>query len=271
MSLLAKVSDSRLQLGALPDESRDSISGVRLLQPLSGYRVNLDPILLAHFAGRCTPRRGAVCDLGTGSGIIPLILARKFGRRKITALELQPQLFWRAQRNVQLNRFERSVTLVLGDLRQVEKTIPVASFETVVCNPPFRARSSGRASPDLEKALSTHELAGGIVEVARAAAHLLVERGSFCVIYPASRLVDLQQALGGSGLEPTRMRLVFTREGRPANRVLLEAKKGGSRGLVICPSLLVHARGEQAYTPEVEEMLQARAARFGPLTPNRFA
>src|SRR3954469_7412059 len=99
-------------------ETLDTICGdVRILQPARGYRFTLDPLLLAHFASARRPR-GKTVDLGTGSGIIALVLARRFGRKGISAVELQARLYALAARNVALNGLEREIAVVLGDLRQ---------------------------------------------------------------------------------------------------------------------------------------------------------
>ena len=133
----------RLALHPGPGETLDSICGgeVQVLQRRRGYRFTLDPILLAHFAVYEAGRAGGrLMDLGTGSGIIPLVLARRLGRKDITALELQPRLYSLAERNVYLNRCEEQVTLVQGDLRQVDQQFAPGSF-SMCC----AIRRTGRA------------------------------------------------------------------------------------------------------------------------------
>jgi tRNA1Val (adenine37-N6)-methyltransferase len=238
-------------------ETLDSICGgqVQIIQRARGYRFNLDPVLLAHHAAS-EPVRGPIVDLGTGSGIIALILARKFGRRPVTGLELQPSLYALAQRNVQLNRCERSVSLVLGDLRGAASLFPAGSFAQVVCNPPYGARAQGRVNPEEEKAIARHELACSLGEVVGAAEWLLKARGSLELIYPAARLVELLALLRERRLEPRRLRLVHPRGGRPAKLALVSAIKGAGVGLCVAPPLVVHPEGEAAgFTEEVQRML----------------
>ncbi|WNZ58832.1 methyltransferase [Myxococcus sp. MxC21-1] len=149
------------------------------------------PLLLAHFAmDEGAAQRGRLMDLGTGCGIIPLVLARKLGRKDITALEVQARLFSLAERNVYLNRCEREVPLVHGDLRRVGVQLAAGSFVHVLRNPPYRTRASGRSSVSTEKAIARHELACELQDVVRAADHLLVPRGALFMVYPASRLVS---------------------------------------------------------------------------------
>jgi tRNA1Val (adenine37-N6)-methyltransferase len=242
-----------LQLSARVGETRDEICGVQVLQSRTGYRFNIDPILLAHFSASFGIR-GPAIDLGTGSGIIPLILGHKFGVKRLTALEIQPRLFSLAQRNIQVNRLERNITLVLGDVRQVAQQLPARSFQNVLCNPPYGAVRASRVSPDREKAIARHEVACSIADVAAAAQHLLDERGSLWVIYPASRLTVLFRHLQEHRLEPRRLRLVHPRARDAAKRVLVQAIKGAREELKIDPPLVLHVDVGSDHTREVESM-----------------
>ena len=248
-----------LALRPEPGETLDSICGgeVQLLQRRRGYRFALDPVLLAHFAVyEAGALRGRLMDLGTGCGIIPLVLARRLGRGDLTGLELQPGLFSLAQRNVHLNHCEREVSLVHGDLRRVERLFSPGSFSHVLCNPPYRARSQGRACVDEEKALARHELGCELPDVARAASYLLRSRGSFCVVYPAARLCELMTVLRSARLEPRTLRMVHPRTERPAKLVLLHAVKGARAGLTVLSPLVIHADDEQAFSAEVSAMVE---------------
>ncbi len=248
----------KLELHPGPGETLDAICGgeVQVLQRRTGYRFTLDPLLLAHFAVyEGGAHRGRLMDLGTGCGIIPLVLARRLGRKDITALELQPRLFSLAERNVYLNRCEDEVTLVQGDLRRVGELFPAGSFASVLSNPPYRARAAGRTNLSMEKALARHELACEQSDIARAAAHLLVPRGGLCVVYPASRFSELVTVLRMHRLEPRTVRWVHPRGDRPAKLVLLHAVKGGRADLTVLPPLVVHADDEHAFTGEVCAMI----------------
>jgi tRNA1(Val) A37 N6-methylase TrmN6 len=235
-------------------ETLDGIcrGAVRVLQRARGYRFNLDPLLLAHFAAD-EPQRGPAIDLGTGSAVIPLILARKFGWTRITGLELQPSLYALAGRNVEINGCERTISLALGDLRRVERLFPRAGFAHVLSNPPYRAPSRGWTNREQEKAIARHELWCDLEDVARAAQWLLAERGSFHLVYPAARLGELVSALRVERLEPRRLRLVHPRPGRPARLVLLTAHKGVPPELTVLPPLVLHSG--DGFSREVRAML----------------
>lgn len=249
----------QLELRAGPGETLDAICGgeVQVLQRRLGYRFSLDPILLAHFAVyEGGAHRGRLMDLGTGSGIIPLVLAKRLGRRDITALELQPRLYSLAERNVYLNRCEQQVALVQGDLRHVDQLFASGSFSHVLCNPPYRACTSGRSSLTMEKAIARHEVACELPDVARAARYLLAPRGGLCVVFPAARFAELAGVLRDHRLEPKTARMVHPRADRPAKLVLLHAVKGGRADLTVLPPLVVHAEDEHAFTEEVSAMVE---------------
>lgn len=252
---LAEAHGTSLEPG--PEETLDAICGgrVQLLQRRHGYRFNLDPILLARFAcprGGCLS--GRVIDLGTGSGIIPLLLARKHGVES-TGLELQSSLFELAERNVHLNRAEHRVSLVHGDLRDVRELFPRASFRHVLGNPPYHRWKGGRTNPSTEKAIARHEIACSLQDVARAARYLLEPLGSLWLIFPASRLVELLAAVCAAKLAPRRLRLVHPRLDEPARRVLLHAVKQGRGTLEVLPPLVLHPGQEASFSDEVQAAL----------------
>lgn len=243
-------------LSPAADETLDALGGgrVRILQRRSGYRFNLDPILLTEFAVSTAKLEGEIVDLGAGTGVISLLLARRHGLASV-GLELQEGLFELAQRNVALNRCEELVTLVRGDLREVDALLPARRFRHVLCNPPYHARRSGHLNPRVEKALARHELACTPADVLRAAAYLLEPRGSLWLVFPAGRLGDwLGEALQAAFV-PAVLRCVHPRPGQPANRALVKLDLQGRAALKIVAPLYLHVPGRQDFSPEVQAML----------------
>ncbi|HEY8210397.1 MAG TPA: methyltransferase [Myxococcaceae bacterium] len=236
-------------------ETLDTICGdIRILQPVRGERFTLDPLLLAHFAAAHRPR-GKTVDLGTGSGVIALVLARRFGRQGITALELQPRLYALAARNVALNGLEREVAVVLGDLRHAARTLGAGAFAQVVCNPPYHPCAAGPPSAHGERAIARSEVACSLGDVAASAALLLREGGELCLSHRAGRLAELLEALRARRLEPRRLRLVHPRVGRPATVALVGAVKGGRGELEVEPPLYLHLSASAELSPEVRRMI----------------
>lgn len=240
-----------------PGETLDAIcrGELQLIQRRAGYRFSVDAILVAAFAGH---PRGKVVDLGTGCGVVALLLAKR-GVRSVIGVELQPPLFELAWRNVQLNRCEDRVHIVNADLRELRGVLPGGTFDAVVSNPPYIAARSGKANPETEKAVARHELCCSVNDVTAAARWLLREGGSFRVIFPAPRLVGLLQSLSAAGLEPKRLRIVHTLASRPAKLVLVEAIKGAKVDLEVLPPLVLHEE-DGGYTPEMQRLLSSAGA-----------
>jgi len=231
------------------DETLDDLrsAGLKIIQKIGGYRFSLDPILLCDFAR--VEADDAVADLGTGSGVIPLLLAVGTSSKRIVGVEIQPELADRARRSVVLNGLEERVEILEGDLRVLPKGLDRQSFDVVLSNPPYRRIGSGRKAPSAEKATARHELSGGLEDFLRAAVLLLRHGGRFYIVYLAERLAELLAIMRGQRLEPKRLRCVHSREGEGARMVLVEGRKGGREGMTIDPPLFIYD-GER-YTEEV--------------------
>jgi tRNA1Val (adenine37-N6)-methyltransferase len=224
----------------LPDETLDELrlGGLKIIQKKEGYRFSLDPVLLCAFAEIREGER--VADLGTGAGIIPLLLARKTAAAQILGIENQPSLSQRAQRNVILNDLGDRVKILEADVRHLPGVLAAQSFEVVLSNPPFRRDGTGRTASLAEKAAARHELAGGICDFLQAAAFLLKDTGRIYLVYLAERLAELLAAMRQEKLEPKRLRCVHSRRGEDARMVLVEGRKRGRSGLRVEPPLIVY-------------------------------
>lgn len=229
-----------------------SLGNLRLIQAEKGYRFSLDPVLLARFAESGTVN--TVVDLGTGCGVIPLMLAKLTTARELIGIELQPQQAERAQRNVELNDLQERVRIISADLRQIRRLLPVASCDLVVSNPPYRRPNDGRVSPADERAAARHELAGGLIDFIDAASWLLKNGGRFAVIYLAERLPELLIQMTAKGIEPKRLRMIHPRRQDPARMVLVEGRKKGRPGLQVEKPLIVYQGEGRDYSPEVLAM-----------------
>lgn len=240
------------------DETLDSLpfGNLQLFQARTGYRYSLDPVLLARFIKH--KKWQTIIDLGTGCGILPMILARLGLSENLVGIELQAALVQRAEKNVKLNDLQEHIAIHQGDVRQVEQTYPAGTADLVVSNPPYRHVNSGQTAPDDERACARHEVAGGLNDFVAAAAWLLKYGGVFSLVHLAERLPEITGALIHHGLEPKRLRFVYPRSGSAARLVLVEAKKGGKAGVTVDPPLLVY-RGhgsDRKYTQEVLEMYE---------------
>lgn len=234
-----------LQAGETLDDLR--LDGLKIIQHKEGYRFSLDPVLLCAFARVAAEE--TVVDLGSGSGVVPLLLAKRSKAARIVGIERQSAMVDRSRRSVRLNGLEDRITILEGDLRQVRTLLDAESAQVVVANPPFRKVDTGRLSPQSERAQARHEVAGGLADFVAAAAYLLGSGGRCYLVYLAERLAELLGLLRQAGLEPKRLRCIHSRTGQAARMVLVESRRGGGVGLTVEPPLNVY-EGE-SYSAEV--------------------
>jgi len=207
---------------------------LKLIQSKDGYRFSIDAILLAEFV---TIRQGdVVVDLGTGCGVIPLILLLTKLVGYACGLEIQEELAGQAARNVLLNGFDDKMRVVLGDI----KNPPIAeeSADVVICNPPYRQVKSGRINPDPRRAIARHEIMASIDDILRAARSVLRKKGRFSLIYSSVRLADILARMRRFNLEPKKIQIIYPDLNSGAKLVLVEAILGGRPGLKISPPIV---------------------------------
>lgn len=235
------------------DETLDDllVGGLQVIQSRHGYRFSLDAVLLAHFATLKGGER--VCDLGTGSGVISILLAWREKTCQITALEIQESLYKRAIRSVRLNGMEDRIQVLQGDIRKLEDILPATGFELAVANPPFWPAGQGRLPVHEEAAVARHELELTLSQLLAGAAYILKSQGRLALVHRAARLDEIIQLAGEHGLGVQRLRTVHPYWQRPANLVLVEAVKGGRTGVEILPPLVIYNDNGQ-YTEELLEI-----------------
>jgi len=226
-----------------------SLGHLRLLQAEDGYRFSLDPVLLARFVA--VGSKETVVDLGTGCGVIPLLLAKLSPAQKLVGVELQAQLAERAKRNVVLNDLRQRVQIIEGDVRNIRELLPHSSVDLVVANPPYRQAERGRIAPQDERAAARHELAGGLTDFLAATRWLLKNRGRLAIIYLAERLPELLSQMQKLSIEPKRLRLIHPRQGEAARMVMVEGRMAGRPGLQVDPPLYVYQGAGRDYTDEI--------------------
>jgi tRNA1Val (adenine37-N6)-methyltransferase len=232
----------------LPDgETLDTFyhGRIRVLQRKKGYRFSVDAPLLADFIR--TRESDEAIELGTGNGIISLLLSVKPFRR-ITALEIQAGLAGLAVRNIALNGLEDRIEVVCADLRTYE---PGRRFGLVFANPPYIRKATGFLSRSEEKSAAKHELHGDIRDVLRRTAEWLAQGGRACFVYPEKRRADFLGAADENGLSVRRARSVHPREGEPANLFLVELVSVRAAVAEIMPPLVLFGPAGK-YTEEAE-------------------
>jgi tRNA1Val (adenine37-N6)-methyltransferase len=231
-----------------------------ILQKRRGYRFSLDAVVLAHFVARLQgPARAdrpvRCMDIGTGCGVI-LILLAKWGRGLSGyGVEVQEALADLAARNLRLNGLEDRFGILCANLKDLPSRFSRGSFDWITSNPPYRRLQTGRTNPDPQRALARHEIAASLEDLCGVTAYLLREKGKAFLVYPAGRFAGLVASLRAVGLEPKTVRPVYPKPGEGASWVLVEAVCRGREGLAIEAPLFVEAdRG--GYTEEMERIFR---------------
>ena len=234
------------------DEQLDDLqNGYYIIQKKQGFRFGTDAVLLSSFV-RLKEEERAV-DLGTGTGILPILLAAKTSCRDITGLELAAPFAEMAERSVRFNGLEDRIRVVQGDIREAVSVFGTASFDVAVSNPPYMAGKSGKLGPDEYAAMARHELYCSFEELSASVSALLKSRGRFYLIHRPFRLAEIISTLRKHHLEPKRMQLIHPFAGREANLVLLEAHKGAGIQLTVEQPLIMYAK-PGVYTEDVQRI-----------------
>ena len=205
-----------------------------------GYKHSIDPILLADFV---TARKGErVIDLGTGSGVIALTLAKRFKDIEIIGLELQEGLVKIARENViaRRSRSNLNIEIIKGDIRDVKSLFDAESFDIVVGNPPYRKANDGRINPDREKAIAKHEIEITLSEFIKAVKYLLKNMGSLNIIYHPYRLTELLSTMTENKLTPKRIQFVHPTTNSKAEMVMVEGIKNGRHELMVMKPMILN-------------------------------
>ena len=224
---------------------------IRVKQHRSGYRFSLDAVLLAQHA--MPNPDDTVLDLGTGCGIIPLILAYRHPKIKIFGVEVQKELADIATLNIAENGMEDRIAIHCRDLKRLKHDMTCGPVDLVVTNPPYRKVESGRLNPDQQRAVAKHEIKATLFDVVETARRMLRTSGRFAIIYPAERMADIIIQMRSAGIEPKYIRMIHSSRQRNAKRILVEGKKGGHHGLKIGPPLIIY-RKKSVYSDEVQAM-----------------
>ncbi len=217
------------------DETLDSLFGLKIIQKKHGYRYSQDSVQLADFVE--LKSKDCVIELGTGCGIISLILAKKQPDIRIAGLEIQESLAQLARRNVKLNGLENRVEIIEGDIREVMKIFSESLFDCVVTNPPYRKVRAGLISPHSEKAVARHEILCNMEDVIKAIQYLLKSLGRGVCAYPPARFAELILKTRRKGLGLRRIQFVYPNPDERAELVMVEFIKDRKPELQVLPPL----------------------------------
>ncbi len=213
-------------------------NGYHIIQNPDKFCFGMDAVLLSGFAK--IKKGEKVLDMGTGTGIIPILLEGKTQGEHFTGLEIQEESADMAKRSVRLNHLEEKVDIVIGDIRQADSLFPKASFDVVTCNPPYMTDQHGIKNPEGPLAIARHEVKCTLEDVIRSAAGLVRPGGRFYMVHRPFRLVEIIELMTIYKLEPKRMKFVYPYADREPNMVLIEGIRGAKRRLTVEKPLIVY-------------------------------
>ena len=225
----------------------------KIIQNPDGFCFGMDAVLLSGYAKVKKGQR--VLDLGTGTGIIPILLEAKTEASHLTGLEIQEKSADMARRSVEYNGIGDSVDIVQGDIKEACTIFKKGSFDVVTSNPPYMTQNHGLTNPESHKAIARHELLCTLEDVVSAAAGLLKTGGRFYMVHRPQRLDEIFGVIKRYGMEPKRMRLVYPFIDKEANMVLIESIKGAKPMLKVEKPLVIYA-GQGVYTKEVHDLYE---------------
>ena len=226
-------------------------NGYQIIQNPEKFCFGMDAVLLTGFARAREEDR--LLDLGTGTGIIPILMEAKYHCAHLTGLEIQSESADMASRSVALNNLSDKIDIVTGDIKEADSFFPSASFDCITCNPPYMIGQHGIVNPDAPKAIARHEVLCTFEDVARQTAKLLKPGGHFFLVHRPFRLAEIMTALVRYKLEPKRMQLVYPYVDKEPNMVLIEAVRGGKSRMTVEKPLIVFQK-PGVYMPEIAEV-----------------
>ena len=225
--------------------------GLKILQKNGAFCFGTDAVLLSDFVR--AGKRARICDLCTGTGIIPLLVYGRENSVHIDAVEIQHDIAEMAARSVVMNHLENHIRILEGDVRQIRELLPHAAYDIVSCNPPYGKAGGTLKNPDETKRLARHEESCELADVVMAARWLLRSGGKFCCVFPVSRLTELFNRMQEKRIMPKRLRMVHSFQNREANLCLVEGMVDAHEGLRVESPLVIYEK-DGSYTDEMKRI-----------------
>lgn len=226
-------------------------NGYRIIQSRDKFCFGMDAVLLSGFAR--AGKGNTLLDMGTGTGIIPILMEAKTEAAHLSGLEIQEESADMARRSVLLNGLEDKITIVTGDIKEAGSLFDAASFDVITCNPPYMIGKHGLKNPDDAKAIARHEILCTLEDVISQAAGLLKPGGNFFMVHRPFRLSEIMVLLSRYKLEPKRMQLIYPFIDKEPCMVLIEANRGGKPRLKVEKPLIIY-KEPGVYMPEIYDI-----------------
>ena len=226
-------------------------NGYYIIQAPKRFCFGMDAVLLSGFAKAKKGERAL--DLGTGTGIIPILMEAKTEGEDFTALEIQPESADMARRSVRYNHLEEKIKIVTGDIKDASSLFGASSFDIITTNPPYMIGEHGLSSASKAKAIARHEILCTLEDILRESATLLRPGGRFYMVHRPCRLAEIMSQMVAYKIEPKRMQLVYPYVDKEPNMVLIEGLRGGKSRLTVEKPLIVY-KEPGVYTDEIYDI-----------------
>lgn len=242
-----------IQNNLLENERIDDLqrNGYRIIQNPEKFCFGMDAVLLSGFAN--VKQQEKALDLGTGTGIIPILLKAKTKGAHFIGLEIQKESADMARRSVALNGLEKDIEIVTGDIKDASELFGASSFDVITTNPPYMIGQHGLQNGNEAKTIARHEILCDLEDILRESSRLLREHGRFYMVHRPFRLAEILSKMCAYRIEPKRMRLVYPYADKEPNMVLIEGLKGGKPRMTVEKPLIVYQE-PGVYTDEIYEV-----------------
>ena len=224
-------------------------NNLKIIQDKNGFCFGIDAVLLSDFA-KNIKRDSLVLDLGTGTGIISILLCKKTKLKKVIGIEVQEEVYNMACRSSQLNNLEDKFEVVNENILNLENIYKNNSFDVIVTNPPYKKQNTGMTNDNQKKLISRHEVLANLEDFIRVSSKLLKDKGEFYMVHRPERLVDIFYLMREYKIEPKEVRLVFSNEKNPPKMVLIKGVRNGGKCLKFRENLYVYNQ-DGSYTDEI--------------------
>ena len=200
------------------------LNGLKIIQNKNGFCFGMDSVLLSDFAKEIK-KNSTILDMGTGTGILGILLSAKTQDTKITGVEIQPEVAQMAQRSVQLNHLEERIDIICEDIKELKKIYETQSVDAIVTNPPYKKKGTGGINENEAKLISRHEITANLEDFISIASYLLKDQGSIYMVHRPERLADIMTSLRKYKLEPKVIKFVHPNQEKEPNLILVKATK----------------------------------------------
>ncbi len=223
--------------------------GLKIIQKNNGFCFGIDSVLLSDFAKEIK-NNSNVIDLGTGTGILSILLSGKTNLKKIYGIEIQKDIANMAQRSVKLNKLEDKIEIINTDIKKLRDIFEINTFDSIVTNPPYKNQDTGKVNENEYKYISKHETTANLSDFIKISVQLLKDKGSFYMVHRPERLIDIIYELRSHKLEPKNIKFVYSNKEKEPKLVLIKAVKNANTFLKVEKPLFVYNQ-DGSYTDEI--------------------